>query len=111
LYVEGQYVDGELHGPAHEFNSYGQLVFKGCYKHNVRYGLCCLYDEQGGQISGGVDECGAMTGYDITYWYPGKMVGLQGQFKVSLCICCLPTCLSVFVSTCLPALLAFYLSW
>lgn len=45
--------------------------------------ICCIVFQYGGHISGEVDESGAMTGDNISYWYPGGKVGLQGQFQVT----------------------------
>lgn len=39
----GTYVDGELNGPAQEFDGKGHLVFKGHYKDNCRCGECWIY--------------------------------------------------------------------
>lgn len=39
----GTYVDGELNGPAQEFDGDGHLVFKGHYKDNSRCGECWIY--------------------------------------------------------------------
>lgn len=39
----GTYVDGELNGPAQEFDGEGHLVFKGQYKDNSRCGECWVY--------------------------------------------------------------------
>lgn len=39
----GTYVDGELNGPAQEFDGKGHLVFKGHYKDNSRCGECWIY--------------------------------------------------------------------
>jgi len=41
--LHGTYVDGELNGPAQEFNPDGQLVFRGQYKDNIRCGMCWVY--------------------------------------------------------------------
>lgn len=41
--LHGTYVEGELNGPAQEFNPEGQLVFRGQYKDNIRYGMCWVY--------------------------------------------------------------------
>ena len=41
--LHGTYVDGELNGPAQEFNGEGTLVFKGQYKDNNRCGECWVY--------------------------------------------------------------------
>lgn len=41
--LHGTYVDGELNGPAQEYDQDGQLIFKGLYKDNVRCGLCWFY--------------------------------------------------------------------
>lgn len=38
--LHGTYVDGELNGPAQEFDGEGHLVFKGQYKENNRCGEC-----------------------------------------------------------------------
>lgn len=39
----GTYVDGELNGPAQEFDGKGHLMFKGHYKDNSRCGECWIY--------------------------------------------------------------------
>lgn len=39
----GTYVDGELNGPAQEFDPEGRLIFKGQYKDNIHYGICWIY--------------------------------------------------------------------
>lgn len=41
--LRGTYVDGELTGPAQEFDSEGRLIFKGQYKDNIRCGVCWIY--------------------------------------------------------------------
>lgn len=41
--LHGTYVDGELNGPAQEFDGEGRLVFKGQYKDNTRCGECWVY--------------------------------------------------------------------
>lgn len=41
--LNGTYVDGELNGPAQEFDGQGHLVFKGQYKDNNRCGECWVY--------------------------------------------------------------------
>lgn len=41
--LHGTYVDGDLNGPAQEFNGEGSLVFKGQYKDNNRCGECWVY--------------------------------------------------------------------
>lgn len=41
--LNGTYVDGELNGPAQEFDGEGHLVFKGQYKGNNRCGECWVY--------------------------------------------------------------------
>lgn len=41
--LHGTYVDGELNGPAQEFNPDGQPVFRGQYKDNIRCGMCWVY--------------------------------------------------------------------
>lgn len=41
--LHGTYVDGELNGPAQEFDAEGRLVFKGQYKDNNRCGECWVY--------------------------------------------------------------------
>lgn len=40
----GTYVDGELNGPAQEFDGEGCLVFRGQYKENNRCGECWLFN-------------------------------------------------------------------
>lgn len=39
----GTYVDGELNGPAQEFDGEGCLMFRGQYKNNSRFGECWFY--------------------------------------------------------------------
>lgn len=39
----GTYVDGELNGPAQEFDGAGRLMFKGQYRDNSRCGECSVY--------------------------------------------------------------------
>lgn len=41
--LHGTYVDGELNGPAQEYDSDGRLIFKGQYKDNIRHGVCWIY--------------------------------------------------------------------
>lgn len=41
--LHGTYVDGELNGPAQEYDSDGRLIFKGRYKDNIRHGVCWIY--------------------------------------------------------------------
>lgn len=41
--LHGTYVDGDLNGPAQEFDGEGRLVFKGQYKDNNRCGECWVY--------------------------------------------------------------------
>lgn len=41
--LHGTYVDGELNGPAQEFDTDGKLIFKGQYKDNIRHGICWTY--------------------------------------------------------------------
>ena len=41
--LHGSYVDGELTGPAQEYDQDGRLIFKGQYKDNIRFGLCWFY--------------------------------------------------------------------
>lgn len=41
--LHGTYVDGELTGPAQEFDPEGRLIFKGQYKDNIRCGICWIY--------------------------------------------------------------------
>lgn len=41
--LHGTYVDGELNGPAQEFNPDSQPVFRGQYKDNIRCGMCWVY--------------------------------------------------------------------
>lgn len=41
--LHGTYADGELNGPAQEFDLEGHLVFRGQYKDNIRCGMCWTY--------------------------------------------------------------------
>lgn len=41
--LQGTYVDGELNGPAQEYDTDGRLIFKGQYKDNIRHGVCWIY--------------------------------------------------------------------
>jgi histone-lysine N-methyltransferase SETD7 len=41
--LQGTYVDGELNGPAQEYDSDGRLIFKGQYKDNNRHGVCWIH--------------------------------------------------------------------
>lgn len=41
--LHGTYVDGELNGPAQEYDGDGRLIFKGQYKDNIRHGICWIY--------------------------------------------------------------------
>lgn len=41
--LHGTYVDGELNGPAQEFDGEGRSMFKGQYKDNIRCGECWVY--------------------------------------------------------------------
>lgn len=41
--LQGMYVDGELNGPAQEYDTDGRLIFKGQYKDNIRHGVCWIY--------------------------------------------------------------------
>lgn len=41
--LNGTYVDGELNGPAQEFDGEGHQLFKGQYKDNNRCGECWVY--------------------------------------------------------------------
>lgn len=41
--LHGAYVDGELNGPAQEFDGEGRLVFKGQYRDNSRCGECWVF--------------------------------------------------------------------
>lgn len=41
--LHGTYVDGELNGPAREFDPDGHLVFRGQYKDNIHCGMCWTY--------------------------------------------------------------------
>lgn len=41
--LHGTYMDGELNGPAQEFDPEGRLIFKGQYKDNIRCGICWIY--------------------------------------------------------------------
>lgn len=41
--LHGTYADGELNGPAQEFDPEGRLIFKGQYRDNIRCGICWIY--------------------------------------------------------------------
>lgn len=41
--LHGTYVDGELNGPAQEYDADARLIFKGQYKDNIRHGICWIY--------------------------------------------------------------------
>lgn len=41
--LHGTYMEGELNGPAQEFDQEGRLVFKGQYRDNIRCGICWIY--------------------------------------------------------------------
>ncbi|XP_075471127.1 histone-lysine N-methyltransferase SETD7 isoform X2 [Ascaphus truei] len=78
--LHGTYVDGELNGPAKEFDTDGRLIFKGQYKDNIRHGVCWIYYPDGGSLIGEVNEDGEMTGDKIAYVYPDGRTALYGKF-------------------------------
>lgn len=41
--LHGTHVDGELNGPAQEYDIDGRLIFKGQYKDDNRHGVCWIY--------------------------------------------------------------------
>lgn len=41
--LQSSYVDGELNGPAQEYDTDGRLIFRGQYKDNIRHGVCWIY--------------------------------------------------------------------
>ncbi|XP_009577823.1 PREDICTED: histone-lysine N-methyltransferase SETD7 [Fulmarus glacialis] len=78
--LHGTYVDGELNGPAQEYDSDGRLIFKGQYKDNIRHGVCWIYYPDGGSLVGEVNEEGEMTGEKIAYVYPDGKTAYSGRF-------------------------------
>lgn len=76
----GTYVDGELNGPAQEFDGAGRLMFKGQYRDNSRCGECSVYYPDGGCLFGRVNEDGEMTGDSVAYVYPDGHTALYGKF-------------------------------
>ncbi|XP_052510836.1 histone-lysine N-methyltransferase SETD7 isoform X3 [Budorcas taxicolor] len=78
--LQGTYVDGELNGPAQEYDTDGRLIFKGQYKDNIRHGVCWIYYPDGGSLVGEVNEDGEMTGEKIAYVYPDERTALYGKF-------------------------------
>lgn len=78
--LQGTYVDGELNGPAQEYDTDGRLIFKGQYKDNNRHGVCWIHYPDGGSLVGEVNEDGEMTGEKIAYVYPDQRTALYGKF-------------------------------
>ncbi|KAI4879319.1 hypothetical protein NFI96_022624 [Prochilodus magdalenae] len=78
--LHGSYVDGELNGPAQEFDAEGRLIFRGQYKDNVRCGICWVYYPDRGCVVGEVNEEGEMTGKAVAYVYPDGHTALYGSF-------------------------------
>ncbi|CAF91934.1 unnamed protein product, partial [Tetraodon nigroviridis] len=76
----GTYFDGELNGPAQEFDGDGCLVFRGQYKNNSRCGECWFYHPDGGSVFGELNENEEMTGESIAYIYPDRRTALYGSF-------------------------------
>ncbi|KAG8522172.1 Histone-lysine N-methyltransferase SETD7 [Galemys pyrenaicus] len=78
--LQGTYVDGELNGPAQEYDTDGRVIFRGQYKDNIRHGVCWIYYPDGGSLVGDVNEDGEMTGEKIAYVYPDERTALYGRF-------------------------------
>ncbi|TSO15265.1 Histone-lysine N-methyltransferase SETD7 [Bagarius yarrelli] len=78
--LHGTYADGELNGPAQEFDPEGRLIFKGQYKDNIRCGTCWIYYPDRGCVVGEVNEDGEMTGKAVAYVYPDGHTALYGNF-------------------------------
>ncbi|KAK9767277.1 Histone-lysine N-methyltransferase setd7 [Basidiobolus ranarum] len=87
-YIEGTYEHGDLNGPAKEYDEEGELTFEGEYKDNIRSGIGKFYFEDGGNLTGSLNEEGEVTGSQCTYefpdgsclkgtWEDGEMVSAQ----------------------------------
>ena len=56
--IISQYHKGELHEESMEYNTVGDVTFKGCYNDGTRDGFCIAYDEYNGAIAGNVASDG-----------------------------------------------------
>jgi len=84
--LEGQFVNGKLHGPVRGLTTKGRLAWAGLFKNGKSYGAswrgCVGHSGVGGGfLYGSVGPNGLFTGNKNAYIYPDMSTALYGKFQ------------------------------
>jgi len=79
--LEGEFVNGKLHGPVRGLTTKGRLAWAGLFKNGKSYGASWRGCVGGGFLYGSVGPNGLFTGNKNAYIYPDMSTALYGKFQ------------------------------
>merc|ERR1712223_329787 len=78
--LEGEFVNGRLHGPVRGVTSKGRLAWAGLFKAGKSYGASWRGLDGGGFLYGSIGPNGQFTGNKNAYIYPDMTTAFYGHF-------------------------------
>jgi len=78
--LEGEFVNGKLHGPVRGITSKGRLAWAGLFKAGKSYGASWRGLDGGGFLYGSMGSNGQFTGNKNAYIYPDMTTAFYGRF-------------------------------